>query len=109
MTNSSDTPNVFDVKQLEFYQRKAARRTFWSRVALLLLIFGMMATNATLTQRNYEAMLINVNQARLGQLQLHEATLLKLDDIDQRLGALEATVHRLETTQIRHQAMLATR
>ena len=109
MTSASETPPVFDVKQLEFYQKKTARQTFWARFVLLLVIFGMMATNVTLTQRNYEAMLINVNQARLGQLQLHEATLMKLDDIDQRLGALEATVHRLETTQIRHQAMLASR
>jgi len=109
MTSASENPQVFDVQQLEFYQRKAARRTFWSRVVLLVVIFGMMTTNATLTQRNYEAMLINVNQARLGQMQLHEATLQKLDEIDQRLGALEATVQRLETTQIRHQAMIATR
>lgn len=92
--NSTDSPK--ELQALEYYTQQAARRTFYSRLALLTLIFSMLAANMWLTQRNYEAMIINLNQTRLAQDQLHDRTAVRLDEMEQQILHLQHTVSTLE-------------
>lgn len=99
-----------DPEQLAMYQKEHARHTFWARVALLSVIFGMLAANMWLTQRNLEVMMVNMDDARHGQsviIDQQEAIVAeqgkRLDAIDARLDALEtrstATVSVASTPQ----------
>jgi hypothetical protein len=74
----------FDPRVLEFYQEQLAKRTMVARVVLLLAIVGMLGANIFLSQRNYEALLINVNQARSAQLELAEVTWARLERLEER-------------------------
>lgn len=85
-----------ELQTLEYYTRRAARRTLISRVVLLTVIFGMLSANMWLTQRNYESMLINVNQARLAQDQLHDTTAMRLDDMERQLRTLQRSMDLLQ-------------
>jgi hypothetical protein len=79
----------FDPSVLEFYQQQAARRTMVARVVLLVAIVGMLGVNIYLSQRNYEALLINVDQARSAQLELVEVTWARMDRLEGQIAALE--------------------
>ena len=85
-----------ELQTLEYYTRRAARRTLVSRIVLLTVIFGMLSANMWLTQRNYESMLINVNQARLAQDQLHDTTAMRLDEMERQLLTLQRSMDLLQ-------------
>ena len=85
-----------ELQALEYYTRRAARRTLVSRIVLLTVIFGMLSANMWLAQRNYESMLINVNQARLAQDQLHDTTALRLDEMEQQMNVLQRSMDLLQ-------------
>ena len=89
----------FDIQTLDYYQNRAARRTLISRVVLLTMIFGMLAANMWLTERNYKALVINVDQALLAQDQLHEQTTARLEEMEGQLGELQLALERMEASQ----------
>ncbi|MFT4977327.1 MAG: hypothetical protein ACI8S6_003232 [Myxococcota bacterium] len=84
-----------DLQKLEYYTAQAARRTLISRVALLTIIFGMLSANMWQTERNYEAMIININQTRLAQDQLHDTTTARISDLEQQLVTLQHSIDLL--------------
>ena len=98
-----------DLKRLEYYQRREARRTFVARTLLIAVIFGMLGANMWMTNRVHDDMLTNMDQARLEQAALidnHQGT---LEAIDTRLGLLEAEVDAMEAQTASTAEALATR
>ena len=92
----------FDLSRLEYFQQQAARRTLFARLLLLLVIFGMLFVNMWLTQRNYEHMLINLDETRSAQSGLEEVTWVHLRELKsdnkellQRVGNLEAKLEAM--------------
>jgi hypothetical protein len=79
----------FKVDQLEYYQAIERRNTWLARVLLLGVIMAMLSANMWMSQRNYESMLINMNQTRLAQMNLFEAEM-------ERIRQLEAQVANLQ-------------
>ena len=64
---------------------------------LLSVIMSMLGANMWMSQRNYESMLINVDQTRLAQMNLFEAEIErfrkledKVEDLQKRAGQAQA-------------------
>jgi len=81
-----------NLEKMEYFQAQQAQKTLIARAVLVLLIFGMLSANMWLTNRNYEHMLINLDQARSAQAKLEETTWRHLKDLDARLAAIESAV-----------------
>ena len=79
----------FTVDQLEYYQAIERRNTWLARALLLSVIMAMLSANMWMSQRNYESMLINMDQTRLAQMNLFEAEM-------ERIRKLEAQVAELQ-------------
>ena len=79
---------LIDAAWLEWHQAKVERRTLVARVSLILLFVGMLLGNLWMTERMHEAMLINVDQARLAQVLLQEANYKKLEGLEQDVSAI---------------------
>ena len=79
---------LIDAAWLEWHQSKVERRTLVARVSLVLLFVGMLLGNLWMTERMHEAMLINVDQARLAQVLLQEANYTKLEGLEQDVSAI---------------------
>ena len=77
---------------LEYYQRLHSRNTWIARLVLLTIIFGMMSMNMWMTQRNYEALVINVDQARLAQVHMLDITVSRVKKLEKRFDSLERTI-----------------
>lgn len=75
--------------ELEEFHTRHAKDTWWARVALLTLVFGMLGLNLWMTQRNYEAMMADVDASRMAMSAMLEATATRLDAIEGRLGSIE--------------------
>ncbi|MFT5679422.1 MAG: hypothetical protein ACI8RZ_000326 [Myxococcota bacterium] len=84
------------IKKLEYYQLKEARKTMVARAVLMTVIISMLGLNMWLTQRNYEDLVINMNQARIEQDQLHDSTTVRLRTMEGQMDQLQATVNLLE-------------
>ena len=84
------------IQKLEYYQQQEARRTMIARVVLLTVIIGMLGLNMWLTQRNYDSLVINMNQARIEQDQLHDSTTVRLQQMERQMEQLQNTVDMLE-------------
>src|SRR5689334_5668824 len=70
---------------LEEYHDRHANDTWWARVALLTLIFGMLSMNLWMTQRSYDAMMADVDASRMALSEINEATTTRLDELEARL------------------------
>ena len=81
----------FNIQQLEYYQQIQRRNTWLARALLLTVVMSMLGANMWMSQRNYESMLINVDQTRLAQMNLFEAQM-------ERIRKLEVQVARLNKT-----------
>lgn len=79
----------FDIHHLEFYRKQDARRTLVARAALLGVIIAMLGVNMLMTWSTHQAMLTNLDQARLGQVTMDEQS-------EARMAALSLKVDRLE-------------
>lgn len=79
----------FDVKSLEFYTRQEAFRQLVTRVLLITAVMMMLLVNMLQTERNYEAILVNINQARLEAVAMQEAH-------DARFASVEKKLHEVE-------------
>ena len=88
VTGVDDTMR-FDIRQLEYFQRQQERRVNVSRAMILALAFTLMAVNIWLTERNNEALLINVDQARLAQSEMDERNSVRFNVLKARLAKLE--------------------
>ncbi len=98
-----------DLKRLEYYQRREARRTFVARTLLLSVIFGMLGANMWMTNKVHEDMITTMDQARLEQSTLIDAQQGTLEAIDTRLGMLEMEVDAMEAQTASTAEALATR
>ena len=85
-----------DLSKLEYFQQLHARHTLWARAVLLVVIFGMLAVNMWLTQRNYTAVVVNMDQARMAQSDIDEANARRLADLSTELQALRADMAALK-------------
>ena len=87
---SDDAP--FTVDQLEYYQAIARRNTWIARMLLLTVIMSMLGANMWMSQRNYESMFINVDQARLAQMNLFEAEMEQIRQLEEQVAELQGEV-----------------
>jgi hypothetical protein len=81
---------AINVRDLEEFHERHARDTYWARVALITVIFGMLALNLWMTDRSYEAMMVDVDASRLAASQLEEQSTVRLEALGKRLEAIEA-------------------
>jgi len=85
------------LEALEYYRSLHARHTFWARVALLTAIVGMLGANMWLSQRNYTALLVNVDQVRLAQADMIDQTGELVQAQQVQIAALQARIATLES------------
>ena len=88
----------FTVDQLEYYQAIARRNTWIARALLLTVIMSMLGANMWMSQRNYESMLINVDQARLAQMNLFEAEMERIRQLEVQVAELQKEAELTETS-----------
>jgi hypothetical protein len=80
----------FTVDQLEYYQAIDRRNTWMARALLLGVIMAMLGANMWMSQRNYESMLINMDQTRLAQMNLFEAEMERIRQLEDKVAELQA-------------------
>ncbi|MFZ5475317.1 MAG: hypothetical protein ACOZNI_00970 [Myxococcota bacterium] len=78
-----------EMSDLEEFHARHAHDTWWARVALLTLIFGMLGVNLWMTKRSYDALMADVDASRMAMSELHEQTTTRLDALEARLVAIE--------------------
>lgn len=100
---SADGPGV-DIEALEYYRRLHGRHTLWARIALLTVIVGMLGANMWLTQRNYHAVIVNMDQARLAQAELMDNQAAMVVQQAQHVATLETRMAAFEEAQAHTQA-----
>lgn len=91
-----------EIARMEYFQQQEVRRTTMARVALLVVIFGMLAANMWQTQRLHDNLVFNIDQTRLAQAQLD-------DDAAVRIAELEAQITELDRQLTQQNLMLAQR
>ena len=79
----------FNIQQLEYYQQIQRRNTWLARALLLIVVMSMLGANMWMSQRNYETVIINVDQTRLAQVQIMEATIRRVKRLDAKIDKLE--------------------
>lgn len=87
---TTEGPHPVELSDLEELHEQHARQTWWARVTLLSLVFGMLALNLWMTQRSYDALMADVDASRTGMSEVHEQTSLRLEAIEARLTRIEA-------------------
>jgi hypothetical protein len=80
---------LIDAAWLEWHQSKVERRTLVARVLLISTFVCMLLGNLWMTERLHEAMLINVDQARLAQVLLQEANYTKLERLEEDITSIK--------------------
>jgi len=91
----------FSLDQLEYFQQIQRRNTWLARAMLLGVLMAMLCVHMWMTQRNYEAMLINVDQTRLAQVNLFEAQVERIRKLEARVISLQRAVHQQQVQQER--------
>ena len=86
----SEPEVAVNVKDLEEFHDRHARDTWWARVVLITLIFGMLGLNLWMSKRNYDAMMIDVDASRMAASQIDEQTTARLEALARRLEDIEA-------------------
>jgi len=89
--------SIADIKEspLEYVKAQQSRRSLAWRASITGLVLGMLTWNLWLTQRNYENSLINMDQTRIAQSDLEEATWTRIDAQRERLERIEAKLDEL--------------
>jgi hypothetical protein len=87
--NMESNDATFTVDQLEYYQAISRRNTWLARAMLLSVIMSRLGANMWMSQRNYESMLINVDQTRLAQMNLFEAEMERIRQLESQVVALQ--------------------
>ncbi len=85
-------PSGFDVQTLEYFRDLQEKRVGARRGMLVILGFMLLGINIWLTQRNYEAVVINVDQARLAQAEMDERSGVRFSVLNARIDELEKEV-----------------
>lgn len=93
---SPEQERLLILESLETYNREHARATLISRAFLLTIIFGGIALNLWMTNRNYEAMIISVDHEREAAVDIFERTNGQLATMEKEIERLQATVDALE-------------
>jgi hypothetical protein len=96
----------FSLDQLEYFQQIQRRNTWLARAMLLGVLMSMLFVQMWMTQRNYDAMIINVDQTRIAQVNLFEAQVERIRKLEARVITLQQSVARQEAHQQR--AMVST-
>jgi len=86
----------FTVDQLEYYQAIERRNTWMARALLLGVIMAMLSANMWMSQRNYESMLINMNQTRLAQMNLFEAEMERIRQLETQVADLQTKAGEIQ-------------
>ena len=86
----------FTVDQLEYYLAIERRNTWMARALLLGVIMAMLSANMWMSQRNYESMLINMNQTRLAQMNLFEAEMERIRQLETQVADLQTKAGEIQ-------------
>ena len=79
----------FSLDQLEYFQQIQRRNTWLARAMLLGVLVAMLFVQMWMTQRNHDAMLINMDQTRLAQVNLFEAQVERIRQLEARVVTLQ--------------------
>ena len=93
----------FDVDKLEYFQKRQERRTWYARVTLLFSLVFLIFLNIWTSFVQHESAMAelaiirseqisNIDQARLGQVELQELTESQLNELAAAVSALDAKV-----------------
>lgn len=89
----------FSLDQLEYFQQIHRRNTWLARAMLLGVLMSMLFVQMWMTQRNYDAMIINVDQTRMAQVNLFEAQVERIRKLEVRVIDLQQSVARQQAQQ----------
>ena len=89
----------FSLDQLEYFQQIQRRNTWLARAMLLGVLMSMLFVQMWMTQRNYDAMIINVDQTRMAQVNLFEAQVERIRKLEARVIDLQQSVARQQAQQ----------
>ncbi len=79
-----------ELRRLEYYQRREAKRTFVARALLLGFIVALLGANLAMTWQMRADMVVNINQARLEQAALQDQQNVDLVAMEGRLAVVES-------------------
>ncbi len=86
----AEADSAVNARDLEEFHERHARDTWWARVTLITLIFGMIALNLWMSERSYDSMIIDVDASRQAASEIDEQTDLRFDAVDKQLDRIEA-------------------
>jgi hypothetical protein len=97
----------FDVEKLEYFQKRQESRTWYARVTLLCSLVFLIFLNIWTSSVQHEAAMAelaiirseqisNIDQARLGQVELQEITESQLAELSAAVGVLDARLVKQE-------------
>ena len=86
----SEPAKPVNAADLEEFHERHARDTWWARVVLITLIFGMLGLNLWMTQSLSDAMMIDVDASRMAEADIDEQTTQRLDALAKKLDEIEA-------------------
>ncbi|MSQ01896.1 MAG: hypothetical protein EXR71_08385 [Myxococcales bacterium] len=95
LPHRSDPAAPVNVSDLEEFHDRHARDTWWARIVLITMIFGMLALNLWMTERTYEAMLIDVDASRMAASDIDEQSTARLEALARRLDSIESRLPRV--------------
>ena len=93
---SPEQERLLILESLETYNRDHARHTLISRVLLLSVIFGGIAMNLWMTDRNYDALIISIDHEREASVDIFERTNTQLATMEDEIQRLQTSVSALE-------------
>jgi hypothetical protein len=78
-----------EINDLEEFQERHRGDGVWVRAVLVALGFALVSANLWVGLQSYNALTTDVDASRLAMSELHEQTMVRLDELEKRLDALE--------------------
>ncbi len=85
-----EPPRPVEAADLEEFHDRHRRDTYWARVSLLVVIFGMLGLNLWIVSEMQVALTTDIDASRMAMSATHDETLSRLEALDARLAAIEA-------------------
>lgn len=86
----AEPPHPVEPADLEEFHERHRRDTYWARVTLLTVVFGMLGLNLWIVSEMHTALVTDIDASRMAMSATHDETLSRLEAIDARLAGLEA-------------------
>ncbi len=90
-----------EVGQLRYWRDRTEKRSWMARMTVLVAVVGLLILNTYLLFLSSDAVILNIDQARLEQTALTERLEARIGELEGRIGELEAE------QEARHRALVA--